>query len=584
MAKRGSDPARGSFLLAQELFEQGDPEFVDELRRSADADRLGAFAATWYADRRPESRTLLFEYLARPLNAPRHEALVKRLFKLAEKAEDDQVLGWFLAAFDRSVRRKIEKQQRYDWRSRTSWIEEYASVPPGTTIPKLNFRQVAGDSKLLRLFSVRTRNYLRRRAWRYFRKLGKQHPERYVPAVAAALKVYEDEDVQTGLALLDNWGLVHILYHHSPALVSKPSGWRLVEGRALSEVKPTPAYEPLWHAAPSALVDILSEALCRPVRQWAIQLLRRDHPDVLTSLQLDLLLRWLGHDSPEMVSLAAELLRGGPALATLSFAQWLRLLETTNPTILEILAGLVAEHFPPERVTLLQAAALAQRRPTVLARLGLSLLRNKTPTTEEECWALLDLREAQAESLRLEMVRWARGALAGSPLFQSLWVLEFLDSRHIAVREEGWAWLAAEPRASEDVQLWQRLLESPYDDVRLRMLDYLETQRAVGERALERSVLNPELVRFLWAGVLLNIHRGAKRKPQAVRQLMERLERRPEEAGVLLPIVSVALRSVRGPEFRAGLAGVVRLVSQHPELDPEVKAAFPELRLQPGPA
>jgi hypothetical protein len=164
-------------------------------------------------------------------------------------------------------------------------------------------------------------------------------------------------------------------------------------------------------------------------------------------------------------------------------------------------------------------------------------------------------------------------------------VLEYLDSRHQEVRAEGWAWLVEEPRASGDVQLWQRLLESPYDDVRLRLLDYLEKQAASAGKALEeRPALGPELVRFLWAGVLLNIHRGAKRKPQVVRQIVQRLERRPEEADVLLPILSVALRSVRGPEFRAGLAGVVQLAAHRPELEPVVKAAFPELRLQPGPA
>ena len=64
-----------------------------------------------------------------------------------------------------------------------------------------------------------------------------------------------------------------------------------------------------------------------------------------------------------------------------------------------------------------------------------------------------------------------------------------------------------------------------------------------------------------------------------VRQLVRRLERRPEEAGVLLPILSVALRSVRGPEWRAGLAGVVQLAERGPELAGAVRQAFPELKL-----
>ena len=42
------------------------------------------------------------------------------------------------------------------------------------------------------------------------------------------------------------------------------------------------------------------------------------------------------------------------------------------------------------------------------------------------------------------------------------------------VREVGWAWLQTDERAREDVQVWQRLLESPYDNVRLRLVAMLE--------------------------------------------------------------------------------------------------------------
>ena len=68
----------GSWTLMAELFERGDPAFVDEVRRLTDADRLGEFAARWYADRRPEARRLLHDYLDRPLNSYRHEVLNQR--------------------------------------------------------------------------------------------------------------------------------------------------------------------------------------------------------------------------------------------------------------------------------------------------------------------------------------------------------------------------------------------------------------------------------------------------------------------------------------------------------------------------
>src|SRR5581483_3443076 len=129
-----------------------------------------------------------------------------------------------------------------DWRGRfraySQWSEEFIATPANTTMPRnqtsqyrnprtgnmlidLAVRRLAGRGGLaegeplpealrkklerLRLFSVPTRHYLRRRGWRYFRKLGRQHPERYVPAVSQALLRYTDDDVADGLALLDNW-------------------------------------------------------------------------------------------------------------------------------------------------------------------------------------------------------------------------------------------------------------------------------------------------------------------------------------------------------------------------------------------
>jgi hypothetical protein len=101
-----------SWVLLEELLERADPTFVSELRQVHDADRLGSFASRWFAAPRPWARQFLFDYLNLPLNAFRHEALVKRLFKLAEKADDDALMARFLVAFDRSVRRVKSDRRR----------------------------------------------------------------------------------------------------------------------------------------------------------------------------------------------------------------------------------------------------------------------------------------------------------------------------------------------------------------------------------------------------------------------------------------------------------------------------------------
>src|SRR4051794_24955914 len=98
--------------LPLDLLEAGDPAFVDAIRAVNDADALAGFAATWSNDARPASRKLLFDYLDRPLNAFRHEGLIKRLFKRAEAEGDDPVMARFLVLFDRSIRRVRRTRHR----------------------------------------------------------------------------------------------------------------------------------------------------------------------------------------------------------------------------------------------------------------------------------------------------------------------------------------------------------------------------------------------------------------------------------------------------------------------------------------
>jgi hypothetical protein len=343
---------------------------------------------------------------------------------------------------------------------------------------------------------------------------------------------------------------------------------------------PAPIYEKLWLKAPRALLDLLRHARCRPVRQWTIHLIRRDPAAVFKHLPLDELLDLLTHTDDEVVALAAEALERLPDLALVPVERWLKLLDNSSASALDIICGLLARHVRPERVSFAEVVRLATSRPVPVARLGLTWLQMKSPQSEDDCRALLGLADAQAESVRGEIVYQARRLLSASPYFRPEWVLEFLDSRHHDVRAEGWRWLQEEPRARDQVELWWRLLESPYDDVRLKLVTDLEQRVARNGQALtERVALDPVLVRFLWASVLLNIHRGNRHKPPVVAQIVRRLDQRPNEAADLLPILSVALRSLRGPEWRAGLTGVVQVVERRPGLEADIRALFPELTI-----
>jgi hypothetical protein len=564
------------------LFQAGAPEFVEMVRQCVSAPTLAAFAEAWYRDTRVEARRLLFAYLERPLNAPRHEPLVKRLFKLADKAGDDAAMARFLAGFDRTIRRKRGTASMWDARSRSVEQVEVIYTPPDTTLSR-DDRTYAGTwfaqnrekfTKGRFLFSVPTRQYLRRRAWRYFRRLGKKHPERYVPAVCTALKLYTDADVPDALGLLDNWGLVHVLFHHSAALESRPTGWFVSATGTIQQLQPEPIYRQLWLRSPEPIFDLLVSAKCRPVCLWAAKMLRQHFPQRLTQVSLDDLLDWLVSENAVLNDLAIEALERIGGLEAVPVEKWLKLTEAARSDLLDRICEMVARAVKPEQVSFTDAVRLAMQRPVPLARLGMAFLQGKKPTSTVEVQALFALREAQADPLRADLVKWATTVLGERSDFSPQWVLEFLDSRHEDVREIGWEWLQSDARARDDVGVWQRMLESPYDNIRLRLVGILE------ERAKERDGLakfSMEHVRFLWATVLLNVTRGGRAKPFVVRQVMERVASHPDEAGELLPIIAVALRSCRGPEFRAGLAGVASFVARNPTRRPLVEAVFPEL-------
>ena len=192
-----------------------------------------------------------------------------------------------------------------------------------------------------------------------------------------ALKLYDDDDVADGIALLDNWGLMHILFHDSPVLWPRSHGWTLRPERALSELAPAPAFANLWRQAPAAILDLLRGARCRPVRQWALFFLRQD-PTLLDRAELDVLLELLQSTEPEIVALAARALEIRPGLESISAERWLRLLETAPPTALDAVCSLVRSRLHATSLTLEQNVRLACRRPLPVARLGFDWLKQRS--------------------------------------------------------------------------------------------------------------------------------------------------------------------------------------------------------------
>ena len=575
---------RASLLLVDECFANADARFVEAVRRVESPKYLAGLADRWKRDPRPWAREQILAYLDLPLDCPGHQPLVKRLFKEAEARRDDGLMGAFLVAFDTSVRRARRKRWHWDRETRLASEEEYLATPRDVlprdpvqvlTHPKTGARIVVSKTgrRIMRgrLFSHRTRHYLRRRAWRYFRWLGYARPGDYPVAIAEALRRYRDADLAAGENILDSWALLNIGFHGSAALEFHPAHLRLQPGRTLAELRAAPRFPTAWEtpAAARLLLDLVAHSPAQLVRMWAMDLFHQVRTKAAPELSAEELIGLLDHEDERVQQFGAGLFASLPDIAKLPVATWLRLLATRNLTVLATLCAAFTTHVAAERLTLAQCLELACAPPVPVARLGQSLLAARS-LAPAEYPALASLATAQAPAVAGELAAWALARLGAREHYEVGTVGRFFDSLTAATREAAWAWLVEGSAGYDDPVLWSRLAETPFDDLKLKLVDLLARRAAIP--GLSTDQLAP-----VWCAVLLGVHRGGRQKLKAVRDIAAAVARTPDQAGRLLPVLAVAVRSVRGPERRAGLAAVMTLLAVRPELSALVRASLPEL-------
>jgi hypothetical protein len=332
-------------------------------------------------------------------------------------------------------------------------------------------------------------------------------------------------------------------------------------------------------------MSMLDLASCRPVRQWSMGMLREHHAKALSQTSLDRLLRWIRSEDAELARFGAELFSQSNLLGSVQPKTWLQLIHQANPDVLDIVCRLVMKTLTADNVSLREAMELACSRSVPLAELGMAWLESMQPHSDQDFQDLLLSLDAESEHIRPKLVDQVRRKLDRVASKRSQWILEYLDSRFPDVRDVGWTWLQERTEVARDYHLWQRLIETPYDDLRLKVIELLQyesipTHSKAGQSMLiDAKRLSPEGIRFLWATALLNIHRGGKQKPGVVKAMIGRLHAHREEANDLLPILAVALRSIRTTEWQAGLAGIVTWIEKNPDVSDMVQAHFPELNL-----
>ncbi len=578
---------RASLLLVEECFSRQDAGFLEALRRVTAPKVVAAFADRWKKDARPWARAQLLAYLEQPLDCPGHQPLVKRLFKDAEERRDDELMAAFLTAFDTLIRRVRRRSWSWDRATRSAQETEVLATPrdvlPAEVArtqadPKTGQRVVISKQGYRvrngRLFSHRTRQYLRRRAWRYFRWLGYARPADFPAAVIPALRRYRDADLEKGEHILDSWALLQICFHGSDVLEFHYRHHRLRPGRSLGELRAAPRFAPAWDtpATARAVFELVSQARSTLVRMWAIDLFRSLGSRTGVELSAEDILGLLDHDDERVQQFGAGLFEAQSGNERLPVAAWLRLLGTRNLTALATLCAAFARHVSGERLTLAQTLELATARPVPVARLGFHFLQTRA-IAPAELPALAALAETRCTSVAAELAGWALARVGAREHYSTDAASRFFDSVSAPVREAAWAWLTAGSAGYDDPALWSRLAETPFDELRLKLVDHLALR-------LETPSLTAGQLAPVWCAVLLGVHRGGRQKLKAVRELAEAIAHEPETAERLLPVLAVAVRSVRGPEMRAGLSAVLMLVARRPELETAVRTRLPELQFQ----
>lgn len=573
--------------MLDECFAAEDDRFLDELCKFNSHQFLVTFVERWIDDNRDWARQQIVKYLCLEMNIPGHQIVYKRLFKHFEKNKDHEIMGVFMFALDRIVRRRRIESYHWDYQSRRSFhTESLFAKPNETVVDNINRSATAtyrgrtisyplpdilnrADN---RMFSHRTRNHLRRRVWRYFRQLSFVEPQIYVSEISSALSRYLDDDLAVGENILDNWSLMHACYFHHPGITFTQNHANLTDGAALDALTPAPYQADAWKSdnAANSLVNLIYSAESSLVRIWAMEMLQSIHPRRIGQIDVSVLVQMLCHHDSRVQEFAVELFRKHDSLSKLPLETWISLLNESDPSVLATLCEAMKTHVIPERLKTSQIIQLACSQQVPVAALGFLMLQERSlvqPLTVEE---IKSLSSPKCDAIAGEITLWAMERLSGDN-YAADHVLEFLDSLIESVRAAAMKWLLdSRSDGYNDPVVWTKLMETPFDDIRIPMIESLHVRsRLPGQ--------NSQSLVPLWTSIILNIQRGNRTKLKAVRQVSDQIGKDHGLADSLFPILVIAVRSIRGPEQRNALATIVTLGIQHPKLLNSIKHHLPEL-------
>lgn len=560
-----ADDARwGSVLAIDELLAAGDERVVEEVL-GATAE-LSSIAIRWIDDPQPGLRRALLAYVDDGCDRPGQRKLVKDLFKAAEARGDDELVAHFAYAFDRLTHR-IPTVRGYWLNGRYVPARMMLASNPAV-LARAGSQGRAADYAKNR-FARATRRYLARRAFRYLRRLGKLDAARHGRAARTLLALYRDEDFAQPERLLDAWSLVHVLWAWSPVLVRDPRGVRVAPGRTLAELAPAPYFPEAFRGVRDELFALLATARSRVVRAWIVAWLEKEYGSELEGLPVAVLRPLLASEDDVVARFGAKLLRTAAGLDVLPVAEWLALLGAPDLDALAAVVAVFEARVSPKRIGLEACAALARSPAAVVAELGLRWAREKPIASPADLSAVASMVRSNIASVRTAAAAWTLELAATASLARPEHLRDLFDARHEDVRALAATWIATRPE-QRTLPLWFSLVESPYDDVRALVVRYAkEWQAEAGASEIEH----------LAATALLSIHRGAATKQVVLRRLADRCVEKPDDADRLLPLLALALRSIRGPERTGALASIARAAVSSDAVRAAVLRHFPDLAI-----
>ncbi len=572
------EPRRAaSALLVEELLGEANPRFLEELELFS-GKKLLTIADRWSADGRPALRRMLVDYVLGGCDRPGHRLLVKRLLSLAETRGDDELMGCFLVAFDRMEKRWLVERREWDFD-----IGGLTDVKALVSSPLLASHAKGRPDDDGSVFSTRTRHFLCRRVFRYFRRLAFRKPASYARAVGPAIARFTDADVAEPSKFLDAWSLVHVLYHGSDVLIRDPRGIRVAPGHEISELTFAPLKPEAWSKSFEVAFALARDARSRPVARFATSLLAEHHDGKLKTLSFAQAKELLAAAHEETRAFFVRRLRDVPGLDRLPVGEWLALLESGSLESLPEIVRLFREHVAPRRLSLEECVTLALSPAAPVAELGLAWVKERTAKGlgALERQRLLQLVSARAPLVRAEAGEYLARLLAEAPESKPEEVRELLDASDPAVRARGMALVDEVPRFSKSPIVWASMAESPHPEVREKLLDELAAQARAqpAERRISGAKVTDASLAQLWATTLLAIHRGGRAKPKALLSMAQALVTEPARAESVVPLMRIALRSVRPAERRTALAAITRAAQTHEEVRAAVTKHLPELDL-----